>query len=376
VGRKRKAPSGMQWRGDVLYSEFQIRGVAIRKSLRTNDPTIAKARLAELRRDANTEAYGGGGPRLLIDVIEAWKASMRGNSDATTWRGKVGKETFTRYCCSLLQIVDHLEGKKLTQVNKALVAEIVDARSREVTTATIKRDLGALSSVMEFACARDWCESNPVLPWLRRLKERRDPICEPRDQDIALVIARARGMWPYIVEAALRTGIRQDALLGLRRDAISARGELTVVDKGNKLRVVTLNEDDRAFFARIPVFAGKPWLFWRTADKRVRTGSERAATLVGDPIEDAGPAFAREMHRVESWARANGVEFRAFRFHDLRHKFAIEYMRRGGSIYSLQQTMGHSTVRMTEQYLRYLTPEQALVATHGTATGHSRRVVA
>jgi integrase/recombinase XerD len=374
MGRKRKAPAGLQWRGDVLYSEIQIKGVQIRRSLHTDNPGIAKKRLEELRRDYNAEAYGGGGPRLLIDVIEAWKASMRGNSDATTWRGKVGRETYTRYCCSLLQIVDHLEGKKLAQV-KALVAEIVDARSREVTTATIKRDLGALSSVMEFACARDWCESNPVLPWLRRLKERRDPLAEPREADIALMIARSRGMWPYIIEAAVRTGIRQDALIGLKRDAVNLnRGELTVIDKGNKLRAITLSADDCKFFASIPVFAGKGWLFWRTAAKRVRSGSERAATVIGDQLEDPGPVFKREMHRVERWAKDNGVDFRPFAFHHLRHKYAIEYMRRGGNIYNLQQSMGHSTVRQTEQYLKFLTPEQRLTATHGVAAERGRAV--
>ena len=74
---------------------------------------------------------------------------------------------------------------------------------------------------MQYACDRDWCESNPVLPWLRRLKERRDPIVEPRNEDIALMIERSRGMWPYIIEAAVRTGVREDALIGLKRDAIN-----------------------------------------------------------------------------------------------------------------------------------------------------------
>src|SRR5437899_520114 len=107
----------MQWRGNTLYSEFQIKGVPIRKSLRTDDPTIAKERLEELRREVNAEAYGGGGPRMMIDVVADWKAYMKGNSDEKKWRGKIGKETFDRYCCSLMQIADYLEGKKLSQIN-------------------------------------------------------------------------------------------------------------------------------------------------------------------------------------------------------------------------------------------------------------------
>ena len=373
MGRKRKAPEGMQWRGKTLYSEFQVKGVPIRKSLKTNDPGIAKERLEALKLEVNAEAFGGGGPRWMFDVIEAWKTHMKGNSDDKKWRGKIGKETFERYCCSLVQIADFLEGKKLSQMNKALVGEIVDKRGREVATATVKRDLGAFSSVMQYACDRDWCESNPALPWLRRLKERRDPIVEPRSEDIALMIEHSRSMWPYIIEAAVRTGVREDALISLKRDAINDRGELSVLDKGGRFRVIQLTEDDREFFASIPAFIGKDWLFWRTTDKRVRRDSKRAATFAGDRIEHPGPEYARETARVAKWAKANGVEFRTFAFHHLRHKFAIEYMRRGGYIYDLQKLMGHSTIKQTEEYLKYLTPEQQLIATHGLSEKRAKR---
>jgi integrase/recombinase XerD len=258
-------------------------------------------------------------------------------------------------------------------VNKTLVSEIIKKRGREVTTATIRRDLVAFSSVIQFACDEDWCESNPVLPRLRRLKERRDPIVEPRDEDIALMIERSRGMWPYVIEAAVRTGVREDALVGLKRDAINQRGELSVLDKGNKFRTIQLSEDDHKFFDGIPAFAGKPWLFWRMTDKRVRKDSKRAATFRGDRIEDPGPEFKREMQRVEEWAKKNGVEFRPFAFHHLRHKYAIEYMRAGGYIYDLQKLMGHATVKQTEEYLKYLTPEQQLIAQHGVTAGRVKR---
>lgn len=373
MARKRKAPNGMQWRGNVLWSEFQVKGVPIRKSLRTDDPAVAKERLDQLRREVNAEAYGGG-PRMLINVIADWKAYMKGNSDEERWRGKVGKKTFERYCCSLVQIADFLEGKKLSQINKALVAEIVDGRGTEVTTATLRRDLGALSSVMQYACDRDWCESNPALPWLARLKERRGPIVEPRDQDIALLIKHARGMWPYIIEAALRTGIREDALVNLKRDAVNYdRGELSVIDKGNKFRVIELTQDDCKFFGGIPAFVGKDWLFWRTTNKRVRKDSKLAATFKGDRIDHPAEEFKREVGRVAAWVEENDIDFRPFTFHHLRHKFAIEYMRKGGNIYDLQKLMGHSTVKQTEEYLKYLTPEQQRIATQ-TRRAPDRRV--
>ena len=102
MGRKRKAPKGMQWRGNNLYSEFQIKGVPIRKLLRTDNPAIAEKRLEALRVEVNAEAFGGG-PRLMIDVMADWKAHMKGNSDHKKWRGKSKKpstDTAVRCCRS------------------------------------------------------------------------------------------------------------------------------------------------------------------------------------------------------------------------------------------------------------------------------------
>jgi len=89
-------------------------------------------------------------------------------------------------------------------------------------------------------------------------------------------------------------------------------------------------------FAKLPAFAGKPWLFWRTEDKRERKDSKRGESKRGDKVEDAGPSFVREWRLVAAWAKQNGIEFRKFTFHHLRHKHAIVWLRNGGNIYELQ----------------------------------------
>ena len=140
-----------------------------------------------------------------------------------------------------------------SDIDGRLVAEIIRERQRAgVTNATIKRDLGALSSVLNYAIVQGWIEANPVLPKLALVPERRDPIMLPTDRDIALVIERASGMVGDMVRAALVTGAREK-MNSPRRNAstsIAPGKQLTLIGKRNKLRVIDLAPfDGHEFFA-------------------------------------------------------------------------------------------------------------------------------
>jgi len=68
--------------------------------------------------------------------------------------------------------------------------------------------------------------------------------------------------------------------------------------------------------------------------------------------------------RYATWRRKNKV---GFRFHGLRHLFAVTYLQRGGDIYDLQRILGHASIKTTELYLDYLTPEERRTAMTGSA---------
>ncbi len=274
----------------------------------------------------------------------------------------MGPKTAKRYLVSLKQLAPWLDGRTLADINGRLAAEIIRERQRAgVTNATIKRDLGALSSVMNYAILQGWIDANPVLAKLALVPERRDPIALPTDRDIALVIERAPGMVGAMMKAALITGAREDELARSKRSDI-ARKQLTVIKgKGNRLRVIDLApfEGDE-FFAGLPAYVGKPHLFWHDA---------------GEPYASFAPTFHKLMDRTEAWARKNGVEFQRFKFHDLRHRHAVDWLKSGRDIYTLQHRLGHSSVKTTEIYLAYLTPEEERAAKAGTA-GSTKRSTA
>src|SRR5215471_1911075 len=347
---KRKAAAGCYWRGDTLWGRVKVGGRLIRWSLATDDPAIAKARRQAGKARAIADVHGDA-RRTFEEAFTAWDVQLERS---------VGPKTARRYLVSLKQLASWLDGRDLADINGRLVAEIIRERQRAgVTNATIKRDLGALSSVMNFAILQSWIESNPVLPKLALVPERRDPIMLPSDRDIALVMERAPGMVGAMITAALKTGAREDELVRAKRvDLDHARKQITVVGKRNKLRVIDLVPfEGYEFLTALPAFVGKPFLFWH--DK-------------GEPYASFAPTFNKLMNRVETWAKANGVEFRRFRFHHLRHRHAVDWLKSGHDIYSLQGRLGHTSIKTTEMYLDYLTPEEVQVAKFGKRLASER----
>lgn len=364
---RRKAPKGCFWRGNTLWGRIQADGGDIKWSLRTDNPETAKSR-RQSERDRHIAATKFGDHRRTFqEALEAWAPFIQ---------REVGPKTAARYASSLGVLQPKLEGLYLDEVDKRLIGEIVDWRRTVptipkgkkkaifVTNATIKRDLTALSSVMDFAVDEDWCEGNPVMGWLRpgkrkksRLKERRDPIILPTHADIKRVIARAPGNFALLIVAAWRTGCRLDELVSAKRTQVDhARRQFTAVGKRNKRRSIELEGwgyDD--VFRSIPATLASPWLFWHHDGEPFRTASGRFRAMVA--------SVAKQEQKQEQ-------PFRPFRFHDIRHLHAVDWLKSGRSIYDLQHRLGHTSIQTTEMYLEYLTPEEAAIAQRaGTKTG-------
>ena len=355
-GRRRRAPKNTEWRGDTLHGRIRIKGKLHRWSLRTGDVELARELVKEDIARLTAAAYHQGSRVAYADLAASWAERHILH--------EVGPRTAHRYAVSLKQLEPLLVELYVDEIDDAKCRQIVDMRrAAGVSTATIRRDLTALASVLDYG----EIEPNPARTRAAKLRERRDPIVLPEPAHIEQVTARAPAMLGAIAAAALHTGCRQDELVTAERARLDhVRKQLTVIGKGNKLRVIQLNAAAYDVLRALPTRLGCKWLFWQES-----TGAD-GKPVVG-PLRDVSSRFAKVVKAAAKAARRaakvqghDQADFRPMTFHHLRHRYAVDYLKRGeGTIYDLQQQLGHSSVATTEIYLAYLTPEEVRAAKFG-----------
>lgn len=352
----RSAPKNCYWRGRVLWGRIEVAGKEYKWSLRTSHAAVARRRVKTERDRLLGEVHFGEQRHSYADVAAEW---------ATAIAADISGETAKRYAASLKVMEPELLPLFIDEIDKSVVQNLVRRRRAEgVTTATIRRDLTALSGILGYAEDHDYREGNPALSVAKKLTERRDPIVLPDLEHIRRVIKRASPALGAIAWAARITGCRQNELQYAERANLDrATRQLRIRGKGNKARTIALGHEAFAHLDAQPAALGCRYLFWHSE---------------GEPYRNVASAFLKvvkaELRSAQKAAHENGLaepDFRPFRFHDLRHLFAVEWLKSGGSIYDLKDHLGHTSVKTTEMYLEFLTPEEKRNAMAGSAQSPS-----
>jgi integrase/recombinase XerD len=304
------------------------------------------------------KALGRGGER------HPWhEAVLRFSAEVLPSQVKPG--TAQRYRVSLKQLDRYFGTLAVEDITRKTIAEFVGKRRQDaaVTNATIRRDMTALSALLR-ACvgAFGWIEENPARLFDRsNVPERRAPRSLPTDEQVAAVERRAGGNLGRLWRALLQSGMREEEAASLEHSQVTpGRGIELLRTKTNSPRMVPL--DDKLL---------KP--LGSTIRSTVR--SLQTAYVFWHPSKDRdGKPAADRYHNVASrFGRIIAELGFDFTAHDLRHRFAVDYLRNGGNIYHLQKVLGHSSIRTTEIYLAYLTPTEQERAKHGDGSREHKR---
>jgi integrase/recombinase XerC len=155
-----------------------------------------------------------------------------------------------------------------------------------------------------------------------------------------------------MIALAWRSGLRIGEVLALRPKDIDLSSGILIVQhgKGGKRRVVGLDIGTAALVQR--------WLEVR----RKRDINGRApvfCTLFGDEIDQS---YVR--HLLPRLARRAGIEKRVHA-HGLRHAYAVGLEREGAPVSAIRDLLGHSSLAVTDRYLRRLGAGEAVEFARG-----------
>jgi integrase/recombinase XerD len=145
-----------------------------------------------------------------------------------------------------------------------------------------------------------------------------------------------------ILETLFSTGLRVSELVNLNRDQVDLeRREFGVKGKGNKIRVVFLSDTaarwiERYLRARKDHF--KPLLIRYSGATDLQAGGEKMR-LTARSIQNI----------VSKYAKKSGLPIEATP-HTLRHSFATDLLISGADIRSVQEMLGHESIRTTQVY--------------------------
>lgn len=217
---------------------------------------------------------------------------------------------------------------KLRNISKRLVEEYIALRSRKCSPATVRKEVGVLKHLLNWALEGGMIDANRAAKvTLPRAPAGRLRYLQPTE--LQAVLAHCPPWIKPIVQLAVATGMRRGEILGLRWmdvDLLNRQVNLPQTKNG-KSRTVYLNE------MAMDVF--------RTLALDISTDSEEPVFALEATPEEVSMCFMRA-------CRKTGIK--DFRFHDLRHTHATLLRRSGVQLDEIARQLGHSDLRMTQRY--------------------------
>lgn len=247
--------------------------------------------------------------------------------------------TLSAYKVTFAKLAKFLgEDVEFREISRLRLVEFLD-KQKTISAKTLRNYHADLSALWQWAVQKGICDANIVRSIRPPIAEKKDVIPFDRVEILALLSQAAQSSNQVvalrnkaILYVLLDTGVRASELCGLKLQHINrATMHITVFGKGRKERHIPIsNLTLMAINDYLVKRTGKTdWLF-ATADNRPIDRNR-----LGNILENIGKRAG--VSRVYP--------------HRFRHTFAIQFLRNGGNIYSLQRILGHTTLDMVKRYL-------------------------
>jgi integrase len=276
------------------------------------------------------------------DWADRWLASLeRKPSTVDSYRSTINlaKEVFANKC------VRRLGPEDITRLNEVM-------RGRGASTSTRAKHLRVLGACLQAALRHRYSAANPVRelhPALKPRPERKEAAYFENDELPRLFVELDEGVHRTVCLVALKTGMRQGELLGLRWGDVDLQDAVVRVRRtytgGTLGRPKNHERRDVDLTPEVVELLGWWWgECGRPADSEIivfpgtgKTGYLSSAVLLSE--------LYAAMNRAEVPRVGPTGEKRTF--HSLRHTFAKRALETGAQITWLSRHLGHSSLKVT-----------------------------
>jgi len=255
--------------------------------------------------------------------------------------------TIDTYQQRISACLDFTKGKLTTERIRIFLLEL---RQQELSATTINAYYRAMHAFCIWLCREEFIKQNPM----QNMKPPRIPkkvIRSLTTEEINRLMVMTSGKLFFdirnraIILLLLDTGIRLAELTSLKiKDINIQRQTIHVHGKGNKERIVHI---------------GKTAL--KAVLKYLQTRSDDLPNLwLTEGRKPLGRWGIKSMvYDLFRYAEIDGYRLGP---HTFRHTAAVNYLRNGGDVFTLQRLLGHSTLEMTKRYLSSLNDDDIIVA--------------
>jgi integrase len=342
---KRGGKEYTYWEARITTGRDPGTGKQIQRSFTGKTQKEVREKLQAAAVAVNDGTYTVPARLTLGQWLDIWQREYMGNAKPATLRAY---DSHIRN-----HIRPGLGAVRLTELHPHTVQNFINSLDG-LSPTSVRLVYTVLRTALEKAIDLDYIPRNPAAKCVLPKQERKE--IKPLDdaQATALIRAAAGTRIENMIPLALFTGLRISELLGLTWSAVDMdRGTITV-DKqlSAKPKAGALFSSPKSGKSRTITPAPTAFQVLRRQKARQAEQQLKAGPLWSNPhgliftAEDGGPLSQQMAELNFSDVRAT-VGLEGTRFHDLRHTYAVNSIRAGDDIKTIQTNLGHASAAFT-----------------------------
>lgn len=341
------------WEGRITTGRDPGTGKQMQKSFTGKTQKEVIEKLQSVSVSVNSGTYIPPEKMTFSSWLKIWESDYMGNLKPTTAR--IYKSVIENH------IKKKLGAVRLHELRPHMIQSFINSL-RGLSSSSVRMVYSVLHATLEKAAQLEYIQKNPasdcILP-----KIEREEIHPLSDSQVCDLLRAANGTEiEYMVKIALFTGLRISELLGLSWDCIDfENGRISVIKQlsPSPQRKETMFLSPKSGKSRTLSLAPSVLHFFKMQKKKQSETQLKHGPIFCNEynlvftLED-GSAYCQERvtRRFHDILKKAGIQ--GARFHDLRHTYAVNSIRAGDDIKTIQENLGHSSAAFTlDRYAHY-----------------------